>query len=574
MPTIHAMPGTNYAIINGDTSMDNSTQRHLANNLIKQLTPTNDLLPPPSSSPTAFVATPTEQLPTLAPSLRNHPICFVADTDSVRFVVDLAANRIVLNDASLITNLQITSATIKGIGGKGVPIAGIGKFALPLKADDGTSNTISDLNAVYVPSSPYNLIPPQLLISKMKTQGYLITEFAHTDKVYVLQYKPPGLHHRPYRKLTIPISPSGLFEFRSNDGYTSFMSRAKSYCPEFAAFAGNAHVIPDDINDDAFDTSSSSTSIGKTREPSPLAPDTSSFSYSTRKRKASSPPHSTIRHQTREAPLSILHPSIANTRESRSTTIPATDADFAPIRNSPLSSEFCTNIGTSVQEDATIAATCRKQLRLLTIHETLGHLGFATLQLLARCGIISKDLATIHPPTCPGCAYGKARKRQSRYKGIQNRKKIRQGASPGAVVSIDQLISPTPGFVPIHRGLPTTKRYVGATIFVDHYSDFTYVHLMTEMTAAATVAAKEAFERLSASHNVRIHHYHCDNGLFDTKAFKSSIAIAHQTISFCGVNAHHQNGKAERRIGDVTQGTRTSLLHASHRWPAAIHVSL
>ena len=285
---------------------------------------------------------------------------------------------------------------------------------------------------------------------------------------------------------------------------------------------------------------------------------------------SSPPPH----HKTREPSSPPTSPSHLQTRQTQPSTIPATDTDFAPIRASPLSSEFCTNVGTSVQHDAEIIASRRKQLRLLTLHKTLGHLGYATIQLMARCGIVSRDLATVDPLICPGCAYGKARRRQSRYKGIQNKKQIRQGTSPGAVVSIDQLVSPTPGFVPIHRGLPTKKRYIGANIFVDDYSDFTYVHLMTEMTVVSTVAANEAVERLSASHNVRIRHYHCDNGLFDSKAFKASIVLAHQTISFCGVNAHHQNGKAERRIGDVTQGTRTALLHASHRWPAAIHVSL
>ena len=91
------------------------------------------------------------------------------------------------------------------------------------------------------------------------------------------------------------------------------------------------------------------------------------------------------------------------------------------------------------------------------------------------------------------------------------------------MVSVDQLISTVPGFVPTHRGKPTLKRYVGATVFVDHFADFTYVHLMTELNAESTVEAKQAFERLSRSYNVKIKHYHADNGLFDTKAFKTSV---------------------------------------------------
>ena len=40
------------------------------------------------------------------------------------------------------------------------------------------------------------------------------------------------------------------------------------------------------------------------------------------------------------------------------------------------------------------------------------------------------------------------------------------------------------------------------------------------------------------------------------------------------MNICHQNGKVERRIGDVTQGIHISLLYASHRWPSTIHTSL
>ena len=111
---------------------------------------------------------------------------------------------------------------------------------------------------------------------------------------------------------------------------------------------------------------------------------------------------------------------------------------------------------------------------------------------------------------------------------------------------MDQLVSPTPGFIPTHRGRPTTNRYIGATVFCDHYSDFTYVHLMTKMDAESTIKAKEAFKRLASKSGNVIRHYHADTGLFDTKAFKQSICVVGQTFSFCGVNAHHQNGVAER----------------------------
>jgi len=139
---------------------------------------------------------------------------------------------------------------------------------------------------------------------------------------------------------------------------------------------------------------------------------------------------------------------------------------------------------------------------------------------------------------------------------------------------MDQLISPTEGFVPTHRGKPTKKRYVGATIFVDHYSDYTYIHLMTNMNAESTVEAKLAFERHAKSFGITRRHYHADNGLFDAELFKKNIARACQSLSFCGVNAHHQNGKAEIRIKDVTTNSRTSLLHAAHRCPKAISPAL
>ena len=94
------------------------------------------------------------------------------------------------------------------------------------------------------------------------------------------------------------------------------------------------------------------------------------------------------------------------------------------------------------------------------------------------------------------------------------------------------------------------------------------------MSTDTTVEAKLAFERVFQSHGVQVLHYHADNGLFDTQVFKGSVEKANKTLSFCGVNAHHHNGKAENRIKDVTEGARTALLNASHLWTTAITPAL
>ncbi len=85
---------------------------------------------------------------------------------------------------------------------------------------------------------------------------------------------------------------------------------------------------------------------------------------------------------------------------------------------------------------------------------------------------------------------------------------------------------------------------------------------------------KIAFEKFAASHGVNIKHYHADNGRFKDKLFSKSIEEKGQTISFCGVGAHHQNGIAEKRIGDLQRRATTLLLHAQRRWPDAINSHL
>ena len=45
-------------------------------------------------------------------------------------------------------------------------------------------------------------------------------------------------------------------------------------------------------------------------------------------------------------------------------------------------------------------------------------------------------------------------------------------------------------------------------------------------------------------------------------------------MTFAGVNAHHQNGLAERRIRELQDSVRTQLIHANRRWNNCITANL
>ena len=155
-------------------------------------------------------------------------------------------------------------------------------------------------------------------------------------------------------------------------------------------------------------------------------------------------------------------------------------------------------------------------------------------------------------PLCTSCLFGKATRRPWRTKTPANAiSSVRQVTKPGDCVSIDQLESSTPGLIAQLKGRPTVQRYRAATIFVDHFSGLSYVHLQKTTNAEETVEAKEAFELFASSHGVQILHYHADNGRFADNRFRKAVTERRQTVSFCGINAHFQNGMAERRIREL-----------------------
>jgi hypothetical protein len=214
------------------------------------------------------------------------------------------------------------------------------------------------------------------------------------------------------------------------------------------------------------------------------------------------------------------------------------------------------------------------QTEMLTWHYRLGHLSFRRIKRMAELGILPRKLAQVNPPKCDGCLFGAMTKKHWRNKGKSPKGVGHLATAPGQMVSVDQLESSAAGFISQLKGKLTRRRYKAATIFVDNFSRMSYVHLQEILTSADTVEAKEAFEAFSRNMGVRIQHYHADNGRFADNGFTNAVRQKQQTIYFCGVNAHFQNGIAEKRIRDLQEQARTMLLHAKSRWPKGVSIHL
>jgi hypothetical protein len=229
----------------------------------------------------------------------------------------------------------------------------------------------------------------------------------------------------------------------------------------------------------------------------------------------------------------------------------ASDLSKVPSPNvallSDTSAAFLSSTTSSDKPNLTSA-----QQRLLHLHQKLGHL-------------------TCDPPLCKACLHGKQhRSASSNSSGVLDTLHL----SPGDCVSGDQLESTTPGLIPTFRGSPTLEKYHAGTLFVDHASR--YLHFMPHISTGSQEAinAKHPFELHAFHNNCSIKCYHTDNGIFASKDFHQSCIQQKQRIKFCGVNAHHQNGIAERHNRTITERATTMLIHAMLSWPDIIQEQL
>ena len=209
------------------------------------------------------------------------------------------------------------------------------------------------------------------------------------------------------------------------------------------------------------------------------------------------------------------------------------------------------------------------QREFMELHCKLSHLPFPAMIVLAEKGKIKKKYAKLKHrlPICMSCIFGKAHRKPWRSKGSKGSIRKESDNAPGKCVSMDQLVSAQPGLIPQMAGFLTNLRIWGATVFVDHFSDYVYVALMRDLGLDETLLAKSAFERHANEGGISIESYRADNGRFADAGFQKAIKDANQSINFCAVGAHHQNGIVERRIKELTLISRTLLLHAKRHWP-------
>ena len=136
------------------------------------------------------------------------------------------------------------------------------------------------------------------------------------------------------------------------------------------------------------------------------------------------------------------------------------------------------------------------------------------------------------------------------------------------------MVSPVPGLIAQMVGFLTKQRYKYATVFVDQGSRMGFVYLQKTCSAEETIKAKRAFEKYAANQGVTVQAYHADNGIFKAKKWVEECQRQKQNLTFAGVNAHHQNGIAERRICELQETTRAMLIHTSKRWPGVVTIHL
>jgi hypothetical protein len=208
------------------------------------------------------------------------------------------------------------------------------------------------------------------------------------------------------------------------------------------------------------------------------------------------------------------------------------------IPQTPL--DYCKEEGICITQKQAQQLACPRaftpqQQELMSWHHRLYHLPFNRIPMLAKRGYLPKILLKLQDklPLCVACQFGTAYQRPWCTKGKKSGSiwKLDQ-TKTGDGVSVDQIISAQPGLIPQMAGFLTSKQIWWCTTFVDHVSNYIYVHLMKDFIIMETLLAKLAFEKLCAKADCSVKHYQADNDQFSDKEFLATCNNLNKTIEF------------------------------------------
>ena len=91
--------------------------------------------------------------------------------------------------------------------------------------------------------------------------------------------------------------------------------------------------------------------------------------------------------------------------------VPSTCDDGSKKLHEPIETDFVITPAMAAMQDPKIEIEKREQMRLLTIHESLGHTSFNIIRLLYVAGSLPRELANVSPLICPEYSYVKANQR-------------------------------------------------------------------------------------------------------------------------------------------------------------------
>jgi Reverse transcriptase (RNA-dependent DNA polymerase) len=448
------------------------------------------------------------------------------DTDSRSIGIDNRCTACISdNTKDFIGELKPSMREIKGFGGSRTTKVMIGTIKWKWLDDNGLEHAFTIPNSFYVPDGKVCLMSPQHWAQSAKNGR----AWEETGSENCTLYWKDGKH-----KLVVPLGErDNVATLQLSPGYEKYMAfcaqaEIQDNHDEDPIIAMDSTLVSDDEDDDESDDEITNPAVPR-RE---------------REKEQSG-------HDETESPESQLN---------------TTEFDL----NGPTEEdEQCEEVNL-IEEDV---QPTNMAAEILQIHHRMGHAPFAKLQEMAKQGALPRRLKNCPIPSCTACMYGKASRKPWRSKPRKNQP-AKTKLNPGDMTSVDQMNSSTPGLVAQISGILTTKRYKCATVFVDQASRLGYIYPQKTSSAEETIEAKEAWEAFARTHGVTVKAYHADNGIFKANKWMQSCRNARQPLTFAGVNSHHENGIAERRIKEIQEGARTMLIQANRRWRSCINAHL